>query len=183
VKLIIGMGIATGLGATLAFIACGQDNKCRAVSCDYTHVRVDLVDADGDETSATKVSYKVHPFNSAGVLMTDEEADDAGIDLDKTYNASCGSDDEDDCTIWIAAAGFGEYTLTATVAADDDTGEDYKTTKVICLPPPDSSDNEACCGLVDSREKDMVVDPDADADTGDTGQDTGIDSSDACDTD
>ena len=184
-RLVIGVGVAMGLGAALALLSCGHEDKCRAVSCDYTHIRLDLVDASGSETSATKVTYTVHPFNDAGELMSDEELDDAGIDADKSYTATCGSDDEEDCSVWVAAAGFGEYTFTATVAADDDTGQDYTTRKVVCLPPPDTSDNEACCGLVDSREKDMVVDPDASSDTGDTA-DTGtssgqsIDRSDAC---
>lgn len=156
-RLYIGLGVAMGLGGALAFVACGKDdNKCRTVSCGYTFARVDIIDEDGDEASATKVTYTLTPYNDDGTLMDEDQLHDAGVDPDESHDATCGSDDEDDCSVWIAAAGFGVYTFSAEV--DDDDGNLEATgEETVNVPPPDASEESVCCGLINDDREDLTV--------------------------
>ncbi len=170
---LIGMAsLVGGWTAARTLTACKGDDKCAEVDCDYTHVTVEIVDDEDEASLATRVTFTLHPYKDNGVLMTEDELDDAGIDVEEVRQASCVSADEDECARWIAAAGFGVYTFTA-VLADEEEGTQIKTQCQLDLPPPTDPEDKACCGLVATDETEMTLDEDdLDAigeDTADTG--------------
>lgn len=159
-----------GLLATHTLSAC-KKNECATVDCDYTHVTLDIVDDEGEESWASKVTYTLVPYDDKGKLMDEDALDDAGIDPDEVRKAACVGADQDECARWVAAAGFGVYTFTA-VMADTDEGTEIQVQCKLDLAPPTSSENKGCCGLVSTDDTELILDEDdldAESDSGDTG--------------
>lgn len=161
------LGTLALLGASyLLFPGCGND--CAGVHCDTTRVELYITDADGEASGASRVTYTLHPYDDEGELMDETELDDADIDITEARKPLCGHEDEDgNCAVWVAEAGFGLYSFDADLVED---GLTVATNSVVVdLPPPAKGKN--CCGKVDSAEAELVLDPDAAGDTG--GDDTG----------
>ncbi len=161
------------MGAALAHTlsACKRDKTdCADVRCDYTHVTLSVVDAEGDESYATKLTYTFWPYGKGSTKMSEDEAEDAGYDLEENRKAHCLSEDDEECALWVADAGFGEYVFTGVLAGDDEEDPTYTVTCKVSIPIPASSENEDCCGLVATEETDLLLDPDGDlpSDTADT---------------
>ena len=133
---------AAALAAVLALSAgCNKDkNACVRVVCDFTRVAVSIVDADGEP-------------------MTEDELDEAGVDITEKRDAACVLDDNDDCSTWNAAAGFGDYTISGFLN-DDETGEQLDTDLIsVPLPYPDGQPDD-CCGYTNSVSATMTLDKD-----------------------
>lgn len=155
----------------LLFPACGND--CAGATCDTTSVVVSIVDGEGEEAVASRVTYTLAPYDEDGVEVTDpDEADELGYDLEEVRKALCTNEDEDgNCATWVAEAGFGHYYFTAEYIEDDiviDTA-----TGDVALEQPAKA--KKCCGKVASGALDLTIDDDAStggddtADSGDSG--------------
>ena len=152
---------AAALAAVGALSAgCNKDeNSCVRVVCDFTRVAVSIVDADGEVGNATTVSFTVHPYNTDGQPMTEDELDEAGVDITEKRDAACVLDNDDNCSLWNAAAGFGDYTISGFLN-DDETGEQLDTDLIsVPLPYPDGQPDD-CCGYTNSVSATMTLDKD-----------------------
>lgn len=156
------------LGIALGAAGCDKSkDDCVRVVCDFTHVSVNVVDNDGDASDATSVSFTIHPYNEDGDLMSEDELDDAGIDITEEHQASCVEASDGTCPTWNAAAGFGEYTISG-VLKDDETGDILDTDQLVDavqLPYPDGPPDD-CCGYTNAVETSIKLDKDGDEDTG-----------------
>lgn len=160
---------ARGAAAVVAVLALGagcnkEKDACVRVVCDFTRVVVSVVDADGEAGTASKVTFTIHPYNDDGEPMTEDELDDAGVDLTKEREAACVADENGDCPTWNAAAGFGDYTISGFLN-DEETGSALDTDLVtISLPFPDGQPDE-CCGYTNSVDATLTLDEDGEVGT------------------
>lgn len=152
-----GRALCCALFLTLG-VGCNKEkDACVRVVCDFTRVVVSVVDADGEEGTATTVTYTIHPYNTDGEPMTEDELDEAGVDITEKHDAACVAADDGSCPTWNAAAGFGDYTISG-ILNDEDSGAQLDTDQVsISLPYPDGPPDD-CCGFTSSVATSLTLD-------------------------
>ena len=155
------LGILFGFGVGLVPPSgCKGTGECDGVACDYTHITVHIVDANGEPATASEVTYTVTRYDDDGALDTAEDATESG-------SATCTARDADtgECPTWVIMDGFGQFTVSAVLSvADGGSGTPVSPDpdEPIDLAQPTNSKTKTCCGLVASDEVTLIVDPDAD---------------------
>lgn len=157
------------LGAATGVAGCDSDkDACLRVVCDFTRVAVSVVDADGDEGTASEVYFTIHPYSEGSTKMTEDELDEAEVDITEKHDAACVEAEDGSCPAWNAAAGFGEYTISG-ILNDEDSGDQLDTDQiVVSLPYPDGPPDD-CCGYTDSTTGTLTLDEEGESETSDSG--------------